>query len=172
MNKKESLGDVFRKKVGLAICIFLGLFFLYEHFANPEITQEKDLTTLDVEIEDYTFERYEDDSRRYPTYYIKTFQYHNLFKVTSDDIWLFNINQFETDSLKNKPIQIKIASEEKADLNRPDEIISLFEISKASNLYLSSKETLRENQGPVHLMLSFGFFGMAGFLLVLLKKKL
>lgn len=125
MNIKEAFEDTFHKKVGIAICIILGLFFLYEHFVNPEITQEKDLITLDVVIEDFTFERHEDDNRRYPTYYLKTRQYQNLFRVASADLWLFNMDQFERDSLKNKSLQIKISGDEEAQLNRPDKIISL-----------------------------------------------
>ena len=172
MNKKEPFDDVFRKKGGIAISIFLGLFFLYEHFANPEITQEKDLTTLEVIIEDHIFERHEDNSRRYPTYYIKTLQYQNIFTVASDDLWLFHMDQFESDSLKNKPVKIKISNKEKVNLNQPGEIISLYEISETNNTYLSSKETLRENQGFESLMISFAFFGLGGFLTILLKKKL
>jgi mRNA-degrading endonuclease HigB of HigAB toxin-antitoxin module len=172
VNIKEAFEDKFQKKVGIAICFCLGLFFLYEHFANPEITQEKELTTLDVIVEDYIFERHEDNSRRYPTYYIKTLQYQNIFTVASDDLWLFQMDQFESDSLKNKPIKIKISNKEKADLNQPDEIISLYEISETNNSYLSSKETLRENQGFKSLMITFVFFGLGGFLTILLKKKL
>ena len=172
MDRKEDFADVLRKKIGLALCICLGLVFLIEHFRNPEITQEEDLTTLDVILEDYTFERYENESRRSPTYYLKTFQYRNLFRVTSDDIWLFNMTQFESDSLKNKSIQIKISNKEKVALNKPDKVIQLYEISGTDISYLSSKETLRENQGPLKLMTSIGFFGLAGFLIILIKKKL
>ncbi|TDN80391.1 hypothetical protein DET49_13232 [Salegentibacter sp. 24] len=171
MDKKDTFGDITMKKISLAICTALGLFFLYEHFANPEITEEKDLATLNVVLEDFTFERHEDFSRRSPNYYIKTFEYNNIFRVASDDIWLFNMRKFESDSLKNKPVQIKISNEEKAYLNQPDHLVSLYAISKDNNPYLSSKETLRENQGPMSLIISLGFFGLAGFIVILLKKK-
>ena len=40
MDKKDNFIDTTMKKISLAICTALGLFFLYEHFANPEITEE------------------------------------------------------------------------------------------------------------------------------------
>jgi len=171
MDKKDNFIDTTMKKISLAICTALGLFFLYEHFANPEITEEKDLTTLNVVLEDFTFERYEDLSRRSPNYYIKTFEYNNLFKVASDDIWLFNMRKFESDSLKNKPVQVKISNEEKAYLNQTGHFVSLYEISKGNHIYLSSKETLRENQGPISLITSIGLFAFAGFIAILLKRE-
>ncbi|WP_424494946.1 hypothetical protein [Salinimicrobium sp. GXAS 041] len=163
--------DALSRKLGILLCIIIGLYFLYNHFATPELTGEEDLSTLNVIIEDYAYEVHENDERL-PTYYIKALQYANLFKVPSEDIWLFDMNEFEVDNPQNKEVQIKISNMEMAGLDQPEKIIPIYGLSKPDKVYLSSKDTLRENQGPVKLMISLLFFAVAGFLWVLLKKKL